>query len=378
MLVALIFIILPVSGQQPATTRYIYDNNGRLKAVILPTGEATVYEYDLAGNLTAIRRNPTTLVEIFSFTPQGGVPGDTVTFIGTGFGAGVTSVSFNGTTGTVIQSSPTVVVAEVPQGVTTGPVTITTPNGAATTSTPFTLVGVKVLPPSIAILFGETFQFSATVTFIGNQSLTWSVDGITGGNSTVGTITQNGLYTAPSQTKSVTIRATSVAIPTQFGEALVSVRDSTTVQYALSAGVSVRYGSVESLPVVAANALSVHYGNTVDHQSAMSNGVSVTTGPVINSISPVNVPRGTSTSITIAGSNLTGTNDLKFIRTDGSVDTAITVSNINVNTEGTQLTATLTLTAGATLGQRVVVALTPTLRTLTLSTGSNLIQVVTP
>ena len=60
--------------------------------------------------------------------------------------------------------------------------------------------GVQVnLTPSAAtaVAAGGTLQFGATVTGSGNTAVTWKVDGITGGNSTVGTITTGGLYTAP-------------------------------------------------------------------------------------------------------------------------------------------------------------------------------------
>src|SRR5262249_8459551 len=79
---------------QGGSTRYVYDNNGRLKAVIAPNGEANIYEYDPAGNITAIRRNSAATLELLSFSPLQGVPGDQVTIVGTGFGSGVNAVSF--------------------------------------------------------------------------------------------------------------------------------------------------------------------------------------------------------------------------------------------------------------------------------------------
>ena len=50
-------VIAPVSAavQQGGTTRFVYDDNGRLRAVVSPTGEAVVYEYDQAGKFTLIR-----------------------------------------------------------------------------------------------------------------------------------------------------------------------------------------------------------------------------------------------------------------------------------------------------------------------------------
>ena len=82
---------------------------------------------------------------------------------------------------------------------------------------------VKVMPASPSVAVGGTQQFSAQV--IGQQDprVTWSVDGTTGGNSASGTITDAGLYTAPASPGSHTVRATSVADRTTFGEATVTV-----------------------------------------------------------------------------------------------------------------------------------------------------------
>jgi len=44
---------------------------------------------------------------------------------------------------------------------------------------------------------GSTTQFSAVVSNSTSQSVTWQVDGITGGSSTTGTISATGLYTPP-------------------------------------------------------------------------------------------------------------------------------------------------------------------------------------
>ncbi len=74
-------------------------------------------------------------------------------------------------------------------------------------------VAVSVSPASAALLTGETQQFTATVTGSTNTAVTWAVNGVTGGNATVGAISSSGLYTAPSTAPAaaVTIRATSAA-----------------------------------------------------------------------------------------------------------------------------------------------------------------------
>src|SRR5262245_12658874 len=96
----LVFLFAIATGYaytQGGETRSVYDDNGRLRGVIAPNGEANVYEYDLAGNITAIRRNTANTLEAIGFSPREGAPGTRVTIVGTGFGNGVNVVAFNGT-----------------------------------------------------------------------------------------------------------------------------------------------------------------------------------------------------------------------------------------------------------------------------------------
>lgn len=78
---------------------------------------------------------------------------------------------------------------------------------------------------SSSVYVGQTSQYTATVSGASNQSVTWMVNGVTGGNSTTGTINSTGLYTPPSATSSnsVTISAVSVLSSTATGSASVSV-----------------------------------------------------------------------------------------------------------------------------------------------------------
>jgi hypothetical protein len=89
------------------------------------------------------------------------------------------------------------------------------------TSSAATLVGV--LPSSVSVATGGSQQFSATVTNNANQNVSWAVDGIAGGNVTVGTVDATGNYTAPTAAGSHTITATSVADGTASGSATVAV-----------------------------------------------------------------------------------------------------------------------------------------------------------
>jgi YD repeat-containing protein len=121
------------------TTVYIYDELGRLKAVITPSGDVAVYTYDAAGNILSITRQLSTTVSLIEFTPDKGAPGTAVTIYGTGFSltAGQNSVSFNGVAGTVTAASGTQLIAVVPAGATTGPISVTTPTGSVTSTTDF-------------------------------------------------------------------------------------------------------------------------------------------------------------------------------------------------------------------------------------------------
>lgn len=86
--------------------------------------------------------------------------------------------------------------------------------------------GVSISPATAEVEVGKTVQFTAAVTGTANTAVTWSVAGIAGGNSTVGTITDNGEYTAPLSVPSpsgLTILATSAADRTASDTATVTV-----------------------------------------------------------------------------------------------------------------------------------------------------------
>ena len=76
------------------------------------------------------------------------------------------------------------------------------------------------------VRLGGTDQFTATVTNTTSTQVTWQVNGVSGGNSTVGKITAAGVYTPPAtipSTNTVTVTAVSVASPSASGSAQVSI-----------------------------------------------------------------------------------------------------------------------------------------------------------
>jgi len=447
-----------VAAQQGGTTRYVYDDRGRLIAVISPTGEANIYEYDAAGNFTAVRRLTTNDLAVFAFSPRIGVPGDQVTFLGVGFGAGVNSVSFNGVPANIVQVTLSTIVAEVPQGATTGPATITTGRGSVTTTKPFTVAGIHVTPPVVSgLLSGSTVQFSATVVLEDDPSLIWSVNGADGGSSSAGSITGSGLYTAPDlpvnqPAATFTVRATSVALPNVFGEAQVNVVNPQFVWVGRSAGVSVLFGGVrtpissggisvqkasasvsalsnavsiaKSSPVTdtispavsvskdsptiptISSAVAVSKGSptvptssagvavskdsatlTADSPSvsvskgsattpAISPSVSTTTGPNITSIVPGQLSRGSATSISISGQNLTGATGLIFLNANGTPDSGITASGISVSADGSSITVLITVNSGSALGTRILIVSTPKGKSFAIDVSTNTFEVI--
>ena len=95
---------------------------------------------------------------------------------------------------------------------------------ASVTVTP--VVSVTLNTHSAAVETNKILQFSATVVNTTNTAVTWQVNGVTGGNSTVGTIDTNGRYTAPSSVPvppTVTVTAISVADPTKSDSASVTI-----------------------------------------------------------------------------------------------------------------------------------------------------------
>ena len=58
-------------------------------------------------------------------------------------------------------------------------------------------VTVIVDPLNVTVPVGSSRQMTAKVSGATNTSVTWSVNGVTGGNSTIGSISSAGLYVAP-------------------------------------------------------------------------------------------------------------------------------------------------------------------------------------
>jgi parallel beta-helix repeat protein len=98
-------------------------------------------------------------------------------------------------------------------------------------------VTVMVSSSSASVLLGNTQQLTATVTGTSNTTVTWSVNGIPGGNSAAGTISSGGLYTAPKDLPNpatATIQATSAADRSVSDHIVLTITSDITLNVATS------------------------------------------------------------------------------------------------------------------------------------------------
>lgn len=145
-------------------------------------------------------------------------------------------------------------------------------------------VVVGVSPATATVNTAATRQFTASVTGTSNTAVTWSVNGTTGGDATVGTISASGLYTAPAVVPSpaaVTVRATSVASPAISGQSTV------TVQLAPPPVVTV---------AVSPNAASLNTGTTQQFNATVTGIASQSVTWSVNNIAGGNSTVGTVTA----------------------------------------------------------------------------------
>ncbi|MDX2218195.1 MAG: IPT/TIG domain-containing protein, partial [Burkholderiales bacterium] len=140
--------ILPAAyGAQ--TTQYSYDALGRLISTTDAEGVTTDYVYDKAGNLKSVTRRALPVPSIDSLTPSSGQVGQAVTIRGTNFKAvaAENTIRFAGVAAVVSSATTTTLQTSVPTGAISGPVTVTTSAGLATSPSPFTVLPSQ--PPQI-------------------------------------------------------------------------------------------------------------------------------------------------------------------------------------------------------------------------------------
>jgi len=138
--------------------------------------------------------------------------------------------AINGTVSTTgLYTAPSVLPSNTTVAVTAIAQADTTKTAAATVTLTAPAVIITISPPNATLAAGAQQQFTAAVTVTGSSdnTVTWSVNGVAGGDAIHGTVDANGLYTAPlspSPQAGITVRATSHANTSFFASAPVTVQ----------------------------------------------------------------------------------------------------------------------------------------------------------
>jgi YD repeat-containing protein len=195
-------VAVPVTGlaQQPSIY-YVYDALNRLVVVVDQDGNAATYTYDGVGNILRIDRFDASGlpggVGISLFVPNAGKVGTSVEVFGKGL-APASTLAFNGTPATIVGATPNRLATTVPAGATSGPLSVTSELGAATSAAAFHVLGTLAVAPATAqVNVARPLQFQAIEDGTPTTNVRWSVNGIPGGDPASGIITTAGLYTAP-------------------------------------------------------------------------------------------------------------------------------------------------------------------------------------
>ncbi len=159
---------------------------------------------------------------VVSLTANGAgfVPGSVVWFNSVALNTTFVSATRLTATGNAPAPSPSApVFVRVPDGDSSNVLTIAMVSTAE--------VSVTLSPTTASLKIRKTRTFTATVLGSSNTAVTWKVNGMSGGNASVGTISAAGLYSAPrtlsSASKTVSVSATSVADPTKVATATVTI-----------------------------------------------------------------------------------------------------------------------------------------------------------
>jgi hypothetical protein len=241
-----------------------------------------------------------------------------LTLTGSGFAAQSVAQA-NGTALVTSFVSDTQLTAVIPSVLlaTAGTLTITvanpTPGGGTSGGSSLTVsIAVSISPAAETLSVSQTQQFIATVAGTTDQSVTWSVDGVAGGDSTVGTITTGGLYTAPSAPpapNTVNVTSTSATDPTQSATATVILVNPAPVLYSISpdaatAGdpdTTLTVGGADftgqSVVYFGATALITGYGSATQLNATVPSSLLASTGTFSITITTPGPGGGTSTSL---------------------------------------------------------------------------------
>lgn len=167
--------------------------------------DVTTYTYDATGNRILVEGEVAPIdPAIVAIEPLSAPPGQRINLYGRNLpwqDRAATLVLFNGEPAPVIRMSERVITVEVPAGATSGPLQVVTPGNGVIDAGDFVVRGIVVTPTLARVGYGEAVQFNADV-FGVPGGVSWQVTDALGNASSVGTIDEEGLYTAPGPTSS--------------------------------------------------------------------------------------------------------------------------------------------------------------------------------
>jgi hypothetical protein len=342
------------SGAQITATVPASATTGKI-SVTNPAGTATA-----AANFIV-----TVQPSISSFSPTGAAVGATVTIDGAGFD-GTTGVSFNGTSATTFTVvSGTEIMADVPVGTTSGPISVMNSAGTGISATNFSVTSVPVIssftpasgPAGTSVtLTGANFSGATGVTFSGKAASTFTVDADTqitvsvpvgGTTGKIAVTTSSGTGSSATDFTVIVSSVISSFTPTS-GPAGTTV---TLTGTGFTGATGVTFNGAAATFTVNTDAqitVTVPAGATTG-KIAVTNPAGTATSaanytviilPVISSFTPTSGPAGT--TVTVTGSGFTGATGMTF---NGAA------AAFTVNTDS-QITATVP--AGAATGKIAV------------------------
>jgi len=256
------------------------------------------------------------------------------------------------------------------------------------------------------VLLGETLDFTATVSNSGDTTVTWAVNGIAGGSAQLGTISADGVYTAPTDLPpggTVQVTATSHADSSKSAGASVTIssdvsvsvspnvasvelgatqsfqaaiqsrgRPDTSVRWTLSGGScpnscgSVNASGVYTAPQIlpSSSAVNLIATSVADPSKQASTTITITSHFTLQLTAPASMFTGTTTSLVAVLTPVAGSNPLPTLSwsLSGSGCSGATCGVLTVTTTqaagGTPLDNAAVFTAPSTAPQPATVLVT--------------------
>jgi hypothetical protein len=229
-----------------------------------------------------------------------------------------------------------------PSGVTVTAISQASPQSSASAIVTITdTLQVSLTPGNASVPANGAQVFTATVSGAGNlpTTVTWSVNGVASGNSTVGTIIANGpntgVYTAPSAIPSpptVTIAATSTADRTKSATATVTITCANSNSISPSSA-NIALGQTQSFSATlcaAQNAQIIWDVNGVAGGNATFGTIAVTSSTTATFTAPQNLPSPNSFPIHATAGAATASAAVTII-SNIAVSISPTSANLNLN-----------------------------------------------